>query len=230
MPTLKEIEDFLYKTYLYKKTNEKDFKFNIDGDLHRNTIKKHQENIDHLKMNMLTNRIPFELDNVLLKSSNTHGRGLFANKNINKGDLITFYPCDILEYYPNNDRYKDGHITGLFPSIEYAKKYGNQKENFLNYYCFEIDLKYAIFGHPSFDTDKNYMGHFINDGAKSNSSEKADKIYSIISLKKANCEFYILKGELHVAIIASKDILEGEELFIHYGIPYWNSYNKNNMK
>ena len=54
-----------------------------------------------------------------------------------------------------------------------------------------------------------------------------DAIELIIQL---NDEFYILKGDLHVAIIASRDILEGEELFISYGIQYWQSYNKNNIK
>jgi SET domain-containing protein len=226
MAAVKEIEDFMYAIYL---NDEHKNRFNNSGNLHRNAIKKHTKYIDHLKLDMLTKRLPFELDNVVIKSSNIHGRGLFANKNINKGDLITFYPADIVEYYPNKDGHKDGHIAALFPSVEYAKKYGNQKEKFLNAYGFMINSEYSIYGHPSFDNDKNYMGHFINDGAKSDSSEKADKIYTIVSLKKANCEFYILKGDLHVAIIASRDILEGEELFISYGIQYWQSYNKNNI-
>jgi len=40
-----------------------------------------------------------------------------------------------------------------------------------------------------------------------------------------NCIFYNLK-DLHIAIIATKDIEFREELFISYGIEYWNSFNK----
>jgi len=69
------------------------------------------------------------------------------------------------------------------------------------------------------------MGHFINDGAKTNSSSKSDDIYIIISKNKQNCKFYCFK-ELHVAIIATKDINLGDELFIPYGTHYWHGYNK----
>ena len=110
MATLKEIEDFMYTLYL---NNGSNFKFNINNvknNFHKNTIKKQQKNMDHYKVKSLTDRLPFELNNVILKQSNIHGRGVFTNKNINKGDLITFYPGDILEYYPNKDRYKEINI------------------------------------------------------------------------------------------------------------------------
>ena len=73
------------------------------------------------------------------------------------------------------------------------------------------------------------MGHFINDGAKSNSTDKSNEIYKTITLLKKNCKFYNLK-DLHVAIISTKNIKIGEELFISYGIGYWKSYNKNKLK
>ena len=44
---------------------------------------------------------------------------------------------------------------------------------------------------------------------------------------KANCIFHNLKGDLHVAIVTTKDIKKGEELFISYGLGYWKSYNRN---
>src|SRR5260221_13938658 len=38
---------------------------------------------------------------VVLKESPIHGKGVFATSKIPKGSLITFYPADILSYYPN---------------------------------------------------------------------------------------------------------------------------------
>jgi hypothetical protein len=38
--------------------------------------------MDHYKVKSLTHRLPFELNNVVIKSSNIHGRGVFTNKNM----------------------------------------------------------------------------------------------------------------------------------------------------
>jgi hypothetical protein len=72
------------------------------------------------------------------------------------------------------------------------------------------------------------LGHIINDGAKHNSTRKSENIYSKISFLKSNCGFFPLKNNLHVAVIATKDIEPDEELFVSYGITYWRYFNKNN--
>ena len=72
------------------------------------------------------------------------------------------------------------------------------------------------------------MGHFINDGAKSDSIE-SNKVYLTISSLKSNCRFYHLK-DLLIAIIATKNIKKDEEFYITYGIEYWESYNKRTLE
>ena len=72
----------------------------------------------------------------------------------------------------------------------------------INEYAYDLDKNYRIIGSPVFIKDTNYMGHFINDGAKSDSTE-SNKVYLSISPSKSNCRFYHLK-DLLIAIIATK--------------------------
>lgn len=187
--------------------------------------------IDVRRFQLLTAILPFELDKVELRTSKVHGRGVFAKTKINKGELITFYAGDIIEHTPNADRPIDNHIVLTYASERFEDKFGKEatrdKKFRDNNYALVLDPFYTIIGHPYFDKDPNYFGHFINDGAKSNSTIESDIIYQKISLLKENCQFYCPKSKvLHVPVIATKDIEIGEELFVHYGISYWQSYNK----
>ena len=183
---------------------------------------------DKLKLVYLTENIFVELDLVEIKKSSIHGNGLFAKTDIKINDLITFYPGDIVKYYPNGDGHIDGHNVMRFNSNRFENKFGKTYGSSFNNndYAYDINNKYTLIGNPLFINDTNYMGHFINDGAKCSSDIKSQKIYNKISYIKSNCKFYNLKGDLHVAIIATKDISAGDELFIMYGIGYWHSYNK----
>jgi hypothetical protein len=224
---LNEIEKFMYDTYLL---NYKSKQLSSTCSLNN---KKYI--IDKLKLDNLSFILPFELNKVELKKSNIHGYGVFAKQQILKNELITFYPGDFVEYYPNADGAINNHITTVYRSERYENQFGNNihsdisKKYRNNDYRYDINEHYSIIGCSYFKDDSNYLGHFINDGAKTNSTEKSNKIYIKISSIKNNCNFYSLK-DLHIAIIAIKDIEIGEELFIRYGIGYWNSYNKNTIK
>ena len=231
IPSIDEIEDFMYSTYLqdYKskmvildKSKIELLDIPVNEKKSINIIK-----IDKLKLVYLSNILPLGLNKVEVKKSKLHGYGVFAKRNILKDELITFYPADIIEYLPNGDRNIKGHLTNIFRSIRFEKQFGKTcDKKFRNYdYAFDINENYTIIGSPYFKEDTNYMGHFINDGAKSNSTHKSNEIYKTITSLKANCRYYNLK-DLHVAVISTKNIKKGEELFIIYGIRYWESYNK----
>ena len=96
-------------------------------------------------------------------------------------------------------------------------------------YGFDIDNYYSICGHKDFTNDSNYLGHLINDGAKHNSTARSENIYLKISYLKSNCMFQKSKYGLYVAVVSTKNIEPGEELFISYGIPYWRSHNKHGI-
>lgn len=222
-PTLGEIETFMYNTY------DKNYKSKIEE------IKDNNTNyfIDRLQFNFLTNILPFELNSITVKPSTIHGRGVFAIKDIKNKELITFYPGDVLEYTPNRDRNNNNHCVITYSSKRFKNKYGNvaKEEKYRdNNYAFTISNLYTIIGDPFFDKDPNYMGHFINDGAKSTSTRQSNEIYLKISLLKANCCFQHIRGDIHVAIVSTRDIKKDEELFIHYGLQYWESFNKNKQK
>ncbi len=217
---VREVEQFLYSAYQAKKTE-------IKAKRSKSGSEKVSPNINSAKLYFLSFIMPFGLDSAIAKPSKIHGTGVFVKKNILVGELITFYPADFVEYSPDKNRHIPKHLVGVSRSARYVRSFGlitdsNVRDN--NYACY-IDPKYTIIGEKTFDNDPNYLGHLINDGAKSDSSKKSNRIYSTISSLKANCKYYNLKGGLHVAIIATKNIREGEELFITYGIPYWRSHN-----
>ena len=215
---IKHIEDFLYKTYLQ----------NYKSKIKILKINNNKNHIDYLKFEYLTWTLPFNLNNVEVRKSKVHGLGVFAKKKILKGELITFYPGDILEYSPDENRDKGDRHLACFTSKRFNNHYKDKKpdkKDRNNDYAYDINKKYTIIGCPCFKDDPNYVGHFINDGAKSSLSERSKEIYIKITILKSNCVFYNLKN-LHIAIISTKNININDELFISYGPEYWDSYNK----
>lgn len=221
MSTLNNIEDFLNTDYLK----------NYKNQLSKKTLNNNEYVIDKCKLEYLSAILSFEFDKVELKKSLIHGLGVFAKQNINKGELITFYPGDFVEYTPNEDRHLSHQVKAIFRSERFENKFGALTDSKYrnNDYAFDLNSFYCIIGCNYFTDDPNYLGHFINDGAKTNSTEKQNEIYLKISNLKRNCKFHILK-DLHVAIIATKNINIGEELFIRYGLGYWNCLNNRNSK
>ena len=216
--SLAEIDKFLGAMYTA----------NYKSTLHTKKINDQDVSVDQLKIQMLTTTIlPFKLNKVEIKDSRVHGRGVFATKVIYEGDLVTFYPGDICEFLPNGDR-ANPHWSGVFPSERFATHFGRDaiKDRRDNAYAYDVSKNYTIIGDPMFDSDPNYMGHFINDGAKPGTSDKSKPIYETISYLKTNCKFVHVQHDLQVAIVATKDIKPGEELFVMYGVPYWESVLK----
>jgi len=227
-----EIGDLLYKMHKQKQNNQPEITQSYENKHIKRKLEKGGYKIDSSKLYFLSKNIPFGLDKVEVKKSKVHGYGVFSKKNILKGELITFYPGDFVEFYPKGDKIKDNHMTSIIRSERFEKHFGDTTDTKFrdNNYSYDLNKHYSIIGSPHFKGDPNYMGHFINDGAKSNSTKKSNEIYKTITMLKANCIFHNLKEDLHVAVVSTKKIKRGEELFISYGLGYWKSYNKNNLK
>ena len=217
-----EIEAFLKQLYLDRKVSISQSK----NPKVRNT------KLDRALIDILSMIIPFSpVDIIELKSSKIHGNGVFAKQHIKKGALVTFCPGDIIEYTPNGDRHLEHHKAAIYTSQRFYNLNGdvnhsqtkNTHRN--NDYAYNVDNHYTIIGNVDFKEDPSYLGHFINDGAKTDCTSRADQIYNKISLLKSNCKFHPIKN-LHVAILATKDIHAGDELFLPYGIGYWRSHKK----
>lgn len=215
------IESFLYETY---QKNQKSKIYQLNDLNNKKTI------VDGLKIDYLTALFPFGLDKVEVRKSPIAGNGLFAKKKIIKDELITFYPGDIIEYTPNADRHMSGCMVAAFSSKRFKKQFGDVSLNDNKYrdnnYAFVVNKHYTIIGCPYFKENADYLGHFINDSMKCESDAQSDIVnYVYASTSKSNCTFYRLK-DLHVAIIATKNIEIDEELLTTYGPGYWDSHNK----
>ena len=209
---IEKIEDFLEGVYLQ---NYDSYKEEIKCPLDKKTYI-----VDGAKLHSLNSIGDFNLDSCYVEKSGTKtpGNGLFAKNDILKDEIITFYPSDIASYVPNEDMSKSDHLSIETYSQRFKNHFGEniKKERdvqaMINEYTYDLDQNYRIIGSPYFITDANYMGHFINDGAKSDSTE-SNKVYLAISSLKSNCRFYHLK-DLHVAINATKNIQNDEEFKI----------------
>jgi len=174
--------------------------------------------IDILKRTLM-NKLTFnKLDVVEVRKSTVHGNGVFAKQNIKKNDILTFYPVDILKFRVEENLY--------IPSFSkrYLNKYGPEYEKKFEHYQYCTPDNNIIVGCPDFIDNNNYIGHIINDISKHNKTKKSIEEYEKIS-ENCNATLYnCSKYNLYVPVIANRDITKDEEIFVHYGVQYWNTY------
>ncbi len=183
------------------------------------------------KLSFLTSMIDFTLHSVIVKPSRIHGKGVFARRDIKSGELITFYPADLMEYTPDKDRNKDKHKVAVLQSerltTRFGNKFGSDQKNRDNDYAFTLSDEITITGHPSFE-EGNYLGHLINDFGMCSDSARSIQMYNKLAPLRCNVvyrNFY----DLHIGIVASKNIPAGSELLVQYGFTYWNTYHMKRM-
>lgn len=152
-------------------------------------------------------------------------RGVFATVNIEKDEVITLYPGD----YPVTD-------GGIYMAHGRTKIDMKQCITY-GYNCGDIYL----IGDPNKVDDTNFLGHICNDAAmftSSNSSISSDNTFSIsdneqkylIETKKCNAEpvdiVLLYEGKMYrcfCAIVANRNIAQGEEICFSYGIDHWRN-------
>lgn len=149
-----------------------------------------------------------------------YGKGVFTTQDVKKGDILTIYPAHWIEFFDENNRNKGISLDPRDPSI-YTSTYGYLLSN----------KKVRIVGDPE-KTDKSCMlGHLINDGCDEVDKRPNEKFgdwairYYLCSQKQVNCLFVEDKETKIVYVVASKDIKNGEELYLSYGYAYWAIYN-----
>jgi len=108
----------------------------------------------------------------------------------------------------------------------------------LTSYAVTVDDVYTVMGMPTLDKDPAYYGHFANDGAGhwilergdgSSSSMGVDECiseYIFESLDVSNAIQRPLEGGLHMVMLASRDINDGEEILMTYGPDYWMAHSQ----
>ncbi len=189
--------------------------------------------VDDLKLfNLMTPMSPYKMQSYIeIKESPIHGMGVFATNDIPMKTVITFYPADMVMYYPDGNKKEDCKKNALLRCSERSKSIIASKEVIMQEwkniasYRFELGEDITIAGHPKCIDDTKYLGHMINDRFKPDNNKITPDHYLQMSMARMNCCFYPLKSGLHVAIVTCKDIAKGEELFISYGMNYWK-HNK----
>jgi len=184
-------------------------------------------------------------DQVYVSESKIHSRGLFAKKDIEKGNIITFYPADFI----CDERIRKFiSVTGNDISYDQIKDYrmGNGE--------------FSMYGYPENIKNELLLGHMVNDSMKidiedidenniteldiKNLRNRVGK-YILGSKNNAMIQDELLKLEVDdmdseekVAkyflksnqfrknlgihyVIATKNIKKGEEILISYGIDFW---------
>ena len=163
------------------------------------------------------------------------GDGLFATRDIDEGELVTMYPGDALAMWSSYDGDRaagDGAAPKVVFSVrhadtEWAAAWRAQEPMFVARgweYGVKVSKLRAIIGDPSNIGDAAYLGHMVNDAAMCLRPGTAAQAYTIASEASANVgiDSMSMLG-CHHAVIATKPIRAGEELFLSYGAGYWLS-------
>lgn len=146
---------------------------------------------DIVRMEHLITFYNYKLDAAIRKNGEMFS-GVIADKAIIKGDVITFFPVDFIQYTPG--------ATGGSPELvcysERYKEYDHERDLLLQgLYCINVG-KFKLMGCPDFD-NSNYLGHMIREGTE----------------LSVNCRYESI-DDLQVAIVALRDIEKGEELLM----------------
>lgn len=141
-----------------------------------------------------------------------HGNGVFATCDIAAEEVITLYPSDIVTHVIEGQIICEVDIN--HPVMADGMKCME--------YClssFGKDHGFPLVGDPTKIDNPTFLGHMCNDRVRCVSS-KNEKAYVVTSLRTSNAGFFPLVKDF-VAVVATKNIKRGEEIFVTYGTEYW---------
>lgn len=166
-------------------------------------------------------------NNVILKDSEIHGKGVFASKDIKQGELITYYPA---HYVLANIEDNEVLVPGEQVKSRGLKFNRTIKES----YSAELTRYYYVCGDPRLKNKTAFLGHMCNDGATHNCMENDDDAEDEYDKNVGRyCNAIIKKKplmpDLSVRVVSLKNIKEGEEILVPYGFNYWKCHNILNL-
>ena len=172
--------------------------------------------------NMMVTRVndfSHRLERCCVDSSAIHGDGLFATRQIEKGELVTFFPGDALLVWEDGDR--NGDVMIFFGAhIPQSERDAAQvtNERVKQYELYSSPMISAV-GDPARRDDPTYLGHFANDARRCDTPDDVES-YRQESSAAANVEAVLLEG-CHFALRAVTPVSPGDELLRSYGEGYW---------
>lgn len=158
------------------------------------------------------------------------GRGVFASEALQAGTLITLYPGDAIRIDAAIAGFNHVSCCAAAPDgslilpdaslLRRARSYEIEIASPLPTEACAISPPLtSVLGDPDRADDPAYLGHMLNDGATC-ADEAVSAIYISESSVARNAEPRPVGG-CHLAIVATRDVQQGEELLLTYGVPFW---------
>tara|TARA_Y100000591_G_scaffold332829_2_gene371784 strand:- start:140 stop:1039 length:900 start_codon:yes stop_codon:yes gene_type:complete len=167
------------------------------------------------------NVCPTGLCNVRVGYSQRHGQGVFAQRNLCRGDLITLHPC----HYMSLDIPGTGSVW--IETNPCVPKVTELISKLLYHYSASVyGTCISVAADPSMPVCPAACAHLINDGATMENNSARDRCkYMRESHMAQNCHLVPLAG-VSIAAVASRDIQRNEEIYTSYGWLYWTNMLK----
>lgn len=170
-------------------------------------------------------------NNIIVKPSSLHGNGVFATCDIPKNVVVTFYPAHAVHI--------DGTASVFRTESTSFQDFASDHDKYARDYSayFRVERNNFIVGNPHEISNPMHLGHIINDPVGnifndvSFDKTKNYKIfmnlmkdYFVKGFKMQNCKLVPDEKNLMIYVKTTKNIKEGEELFVCYEPLYWFNY------
>ena len=164
--------------------------------------------------------LPSKLFPVTLGNSSVHGQGVFATRDIAKGELLTLYPPDAF-ILVGEDR---THVTRS------ADQLGGHDRllHLIRFYSQTLEGNVRVLGDPRAASDPAYLGHMINCAVgRPGQGRLSYKIQKAL-WNRHNAKPVQLLTKVQWAFVAVRSIRQGDEILTFYGSGYWASFEELN--
>ena len=182
---------------------------------------------------------------VRVAKSAVHGKGVFASRDIDAGEIVTLFPLHMIAYHSNAHKAAVGTtlkqpvpspvlavtcgvatkperiVSAKVPPCMAPNIMKEDAVNLRNEYMYQIRSNLTIVGDPGVQLS-HFVGHMINDGASlRKTSTVNDVVRFVIGTTALNNAMFFCLGGFLVACVALKPIQKDAEVFASYGVPYW---------
>lgn len=188
------------------------------GDLKQNGVFDEQEIQSVLYLSRLQS---VNLSITYVKNSTIAGLGLFAKTDIQRGEILTCYPGDILLVHDDMGEKViwGAHVQDHLPDVCIER-------NIRPEYSLQTSHdRWSIVALPQLGYDNtSYLGHFANDGASAPTCP-AELASYVLESQELNNAMHRSWSSCHMVTIATKNIAKEDEIFVTYGAEYWMQHD-----
>lgn len=160
---------------------------------------------------------PSGLCNVRIGPSSLHGEGVFAQRNLKRGDLITLHPCHYISI-------NIGKESAWVPANVKMPKMTLMLSKLLFQYSAKVEgTCLSVAADPTITASPAACAHLINDAATLETRDFGyHEMYRyVVDSTTSQNSYFVTLGGVSVAAVASRDIQRGEEIFTAYGAAFW---------